>query len=333
MNIIIVGQGAMGLLWYHNIQQLMNNHSDYNNAQLHLLSSHQTHSKQEIVSKVALPHEHYAFTDNKNVIHAGKVNYADMESIQKADLIFLCVKSFQVSSVLNNISNQLKSDVSIILAHNGMGTLAELPKDIRQKHAVYALLTTHGCFRSAPLTVKHTGIGFTDVGLVSGEVNLAQQAAITKLLNAALPHVTFHQDIKQKQWLKLAINCVINPLTAINDINNGQVNNEEYSTIARKLLEEVVAVANIEGVKLALSTLEETVTMVANATAQNSSSMRCDILANRMSEIDYINGYIHRLGIKHNIATPENSKMWQVVKSLSTNKENDTTKDDIPSHY
>ena len=45
--------------------------------------------------------------------------------------------------------------------------------------------------------------------------------------------------------------------------------------------------------------------------------MRCDILAKRMSEIDYINGYIHRLGIKHNIATPENTKMWQAVKALS----------------
>ena len=65
--------------------------------------------------------------------------------------------------------------LDIILAHNGMGTLSELPKDVIQKHNIYALLTTHGCFRSAPLTVKHTGLVSTDIGLLSGVLNLAQQ--------------------------------------------------------------------------------------------------------------------------------------------------------------
>lgn len=46
--------------------------------------------------------------------------------------------------------------------------------------------------------------------------------------------------------------------------------------------------------------------------------MRSDVLAGRETEVDYINGYIHRLGIKYNIATPQNSRMWQQVKSLNS---------------
>ena len=228
----------------------------------------------------------------------------------------MCLKSFQISSALKDISNTLKNNASIVLAHNGMGTLTELPQSIKNRHNIYALLTTHGCLRSSPLTITHTGIGSTDIGLLSGVTDLEEQQSLTQLLNTALPNVKFHKKIKHKQWVKLAINSVINPLTAVNNIDNGQINNAEYLQAITALLEEVIVVANSQGVKLDLAELKRTVEEVAQATATNSSSMRCDILAKRKSETDYINGYIHRLGVKHEIATPENTKMWQAVKSL-----------------
>jgi 2-dehydropantoate 2-reductase len=39
-------------------------------------------------------------------------------------------------------------------------------------------------------------------------------------------------------------------------------------------------------------------------------------LARKPTEIDYINGYIHRLGEKYHVATPENSHLWQLVRNL-----------------
>ncbi|MDO6486651.1 2-dehydropantoate 2-reductase [Colwellia sp. 6_MG-2023] len=325
-NIIIVGQGAIGLLWYHHILQLINNHGDYNEARLHLLPSKRIdstspsakpRSNKTSTNQITMSYDQYSFTDHNGLVHQGKINYAQTEDIEQADLIIFCVKAFQISLALDNIANKLKSNITIVLAHNGMGTLSELSQNIIKHQNIYALLTTHGCLRSAPFTVTHTGVGSTDIGLLSGVPNLAQQESLTKLLNTALPQVTFHQEINKKQWLKLAINCVINPLTAINDISNGEINNAEYSSTILILLEEVVAVADAEKVNLDLADLKIIVKNVAQATAKNSSSMRCDITEKRTSEIDYINGYIHRLGIKHKLATPENTKMWQAVSALS----------------
>lgn len=304
MNILVVGQGAMGLLWYHHILQLLDDQSSSN--QLHLLASNTPKNC----------YEQYTFTDQNNIEHHGNVNYAQVKHIEMADTILLCLKSFQISSALKEISCSLKTKVNIILAHNGMGTLNDLPKSVINNHDIYTLLTTHGCLRTAPLTITHTGIGSTDIGLVSGKADLKQQQALAQLLNTALPNVNYHQEIKQKQWLKLAINCVINPLTAINNINNGKINNAEYLQKTAAILQEVVSVAAKEDVLLDLDTLKKTVKNVAQATASNSSSMRCDVLANRMTEIEYINGYIHRLGIEHKIATPENTMMWQTVKYI-----------------
>jgi len=325
MNIVIIGQGAMGLLWYHHILQHLEDDCGYSNAQLHLLSSNRSLSNRSDSNKKPSAYEQYSFTDKLGLDHHGKINYAQTKNIQMADIILLCLKSFQVASILKEILATLKNNASIVLAHNGMGTLNELPNNIEKKHNIYTLLTTHGCLRSAPLTITHTGVGSTDIGLLSGVTNLEQQQSLTQLLNTALPKVQYHENIKHKQWLKLAINCVINPLTAINNVDNGQINHVEYLPTIIALLEEVVAVAKAESVILDLGELKRIVEEVAQATAQNISSMRCDVLANRTSEIDYINGYIHRLGIKNSIATPENTKMWQQVNNLGP-------RGDTPSH-
>jgi len=316
MNIVIVGQGAMGLLWYHHIQQLIKINGEHSKTQLHLFPSNNSVSKSLASNKQKSQCNQYTFTDHNNLKHHGKINVAQAEQIQSADIIIFCVKSFQIAFALKEISDHLNDSASIILAHNGMGTLSKLPQHILNKHNIYALLTTHGCLRTKPLEITHTGIGTTDIGLLSGVSNL-KHTHFYPLLNAALPPVKLHKEIKHKQWLKLSINCVINPLTAINNIKNGQINNAEFLPLIISLLKEITSVANTEGIALDLDELIATVSEVARATANNSSSMRCDVLASRQSEIDYINGYIHRLGIKHDIATPENTKMWQTVKSLT----------------
>ncbi len=297
MNIIVVGQGAMGLLWYHHLAQ------STAATNLSLLASAQH----------KLTNANYQFIDKHGKAYEGKINYAYDKQIKDADILLLCLKSFQITAAIKEIAHKLKAKSTIILAHNGMGTLAELPLTFISRHNIYALLTTHGCLRKAPLNITHTGAGITDIGLVSGKEEITAQQALTRLLNKALPSVKLHKNITEKQWLKLAINCVINPITALHDIDNGQVNNDTFTKQIEEILTEIVLVAKSEGILFDLAELIKAVQQVATATAKNSSSMRCDVLAHKQTEINYINGYVHRLGIKHNIATPENTQLWQAV--------------------
>jgi 2-dehydropantoate 2-reductase len=297
MNIIIVGQGAIGLLWYHHLA------ISNDNKNLSLLASSQHN----------LADTDYHFTDNQGKLFQGEINYAHDTQVKNADVILLCVKSFQIGSVLKRIAPYLKLNTSIILAHNGMGTLAELPKELANQHRIYTLLTTHGCLRTSALNITHTGIGVTDIGLVSGQAEITEQQTLTSLLNDALPSVTLHNRIAEKQWLKLAVNCAINPITALHNIDNGQVNDPVFTEKITNVLTELTLIAKKEDILLDVDFLIQTVQQVATATAKNCSSMRCDVLAHKQTEIDYINGYVHKQGVKHNIATPENTQLWQAV--------------------
>ena len=301
--LIIVGQGAIGLLCYHHLNKVT--------PHLSLLSSKQPYQSSNVTAA------QYIYTGyQQKKAKPYPIAYAQSQEIEQADIVIFCLKSYQINSAVKSISNKLKLNALLVLAHNGMGTFAEVVKLLPKKQRILAMLTTHGCLRNSPLTIKHTGLGHSDIGLLSGEMSPNEKSQLNQLLNSAMPTFNFEENIKNKQWQKLAINCVINPLTALNDIENGEINSAKFDDITSKLIGELVVVAQAEGIILNEEKLKKTVIEVAKATAKNSSSMRCDVIAKRQTEIDYINGYIHRLGIKHCIATPVNTQIWQAVNTI-----------------
>ena len=313
--IVIVGQGAMGLLWYHHLSQVLLSPSADLHIKVSLLASNQ-----DLLSKRELESASYRFTayqqENANIY---PLVYSQMGDIKSADIVILCLKSFHITAAVKQLAQEMSPHCIVILAHNGMGTLAGVTKLLPREQTVLAMLTTHGCLRNSPLAITHTGLGQSDIGLLSGQLSLKQQQQLTSKLHHALPQVSFHQDIVKKQWLKLAVNCVINPLTAINNIDNGEVNDDKFNEQVNLLLAEIIEISQVENIELVFTDLQALVYKVAQATAKNCSSMRSDVLAGRATEIDYINGYIHRLGKKNNVATPQNTQLWQQVLNLKTN--------------
>ena len=308
MNIVMVGQGAIGLLFYHFISQTINSNKSSTDS-VTLRPSYPIINKQD----------NYHFRDINGLTTKFTLNYANDNEIKSADIILLAVKSYQVKLALSNIASLIPSKTIIVFCHNGMGTFEELPIGLTKNHPLITMLTTHGCFKNAPLEITHTGLGQVDFGivdirLIKPEPSLIKldNAIILKLEQLLMP-ARFHHNIIEKQWLKLAINCVINPLTAIYDVTNGAINNKEYQEIASAVLAEIVLVAKTQDIVLELNELVNMVQKVAQSTSNNSSSMRCDLMDNKLTEIDYINGYIHRLGQINNIDTPTNSDLWQQI--------------------
>jgi len=305
--IVIVGQGAMGLLYYHHLQKAKN--------QVSILSP--TSNTKQLPHAPELSTEEYLYTGYQSTVkNVYPLSYSQVVDLRQADIILLAVKSYQIAQAVKTIAHVINKNCLVVLAHNGMGTITEIVKLVPAEQRILSMLTTHGCLKNSPLDIIHTGRGHSDIGLLTGKMTNTEIETLTLTLNNAMPSFSFSQNIIEKQWLKLAINCVINPITALQDIDNGYINREEFSQITTQLITEIVSIAQFEGIFFSIEQLTETVRAVAKATSKNSSSMRCDVLAKRHTEIDYINGYIHHLGEKHDVATPINTQVWQAVKKL-----------------
>jgi len=296
MNITVIGQGAIGLLWYHRLAQNLNNH-------VSLLCS----------ARITSVPQATKFTDIDDNTSSKALIPANNQILRHAELILCCVKSYHVVEAIASLKNRIDVNAIVIYCHNGMVDFNQLP-DLSQ--ACYTLLTTHGSKIIQPFHVQHTGLGHNDLGLIYGSIQQKKQAQVVKALATALPSLTLSYHIKEKQWLKLAINCVINPLTAIDNIENGQLLQQKYSIIIDKLLAEIISVANKEDIIFSFDDLKNQVLDVAEKTAKNCSSMRSDILKKRKTEIDYINGYIANTAKKIGISVPEHEKLIQQVRAL-----------------
>ena len=123
-------------------------------------------------------------------------------------------------------------------------------------------------------------------------------------------------EIDQALWLKLAINCAINPLTALHGCLNGELAQAGLSARVTTLCDEIIEISTAAGYAEVTADLHHQVARVIAATAANRSSMLQDVAAGRRTEIDYITGYLLRAAHRHGVAAPHNEALLRSVLEL-----------------
>lgn len=117
-------------------------------------------------------------------------------------------------------------------------------------------------------------------------VSIAEGHFLFQLQHPQLPIIAV-SDVQEVLWRKALMNCLINPLTALLNICNGELVTNRYANqLMRALYEELMLVFPD---KKQLISIEE-VEQLCHNTAMNTSSMRADFLAERTSELPTIVG-------------------------------------------
>lgn len=289
MNIVILGPGAIGRLWAY---------------QLHK-AGHQ----------VALwgtqPAGEYCLIQDE--LAPITLAYNQPATLEHADLLLVCVKAWQVETALLPLLDKLAPQTILLFIHNGMGALDTLTERLSD-HPLLMATTTHGALKQGAHHVMHTGQGTTQLGAVNAQGERCD--FLVDVLNHALPHVLWTDNIRYALWHKLAINCAINPLTAIENCRNGQLADANYRPLLNQLINELVSVMRAEQVPIEPQQLTESIDRVIEATSQNYSSMQQDVAQQRPTEIDFITGYVIKKAAQHSLAVPVNQSLYQHIHSL-----------------
>lgn len=251
-------------------------------------------------------------SDEQTIAIAAEIATAVQGPIQQ---LLICTKAQQTLDAVREIKPHLASQPIIVLLQNGMGVHELLQREIPDAIFLHAI-STEGAYQTRRFHVVHAGHGRTVLGAIDSSQNaIAQRVAESLRCDLTIDVV---DDIEQRLWLKLAINSVINPLTALHQCLNGellQLPNID-STITH-LCNELVDVAGADGKNLTLEQCR-TVYDVINATAQNRSSMLQDRLAKRPTEIDFINGFIVRRARHYGINCSHHAELLDAMKALES---------------
>ena len=227
--------------------------------------------------------------------------------------LLVCTKAPQTAAALAGIANRLNAASDIVLLQNGMGLRDELQARHPQLRWLQAVVT-EGAYLRDRFQVVHAARGDTVIGgFDDGEQQRAERFA-ARWPTTLLP-LRAVADLQRRQWLKLAANCVINPLTALHRCRNGELLQlPAIADTVAQLCDELAAVAGSDGVALDSGELQANVFAVMHSTAANRSSMLQDIEQGRASEIDYLNGYVARRGAARGIDCPAQRELWQRLR-------------------
>ncbi|MDD1792680.1 2-dehydropantoate 2-reductase [Enterovibrio sp. ZSDZ42] len=295
MRFTLVGAGAVGTLWALKLHQAGHN--------VHLW----TRSEKDTIQCRLDDHSPVTFSANQTFL------------LNDSDCILVCVKAFQVDTALNSVLPHIHPDTPIILMHNGMGTASQALTKLGDTPLLLAT-TSQASLRISENTIQHTGVGETRLGGVNQ--NGKQCDFMAEVLNHALAPCSWESNIESALWQKLAINCMINPLTAIHQIPNGDLTQPAFRDKLSKIAREVANVMQAEGMDTNSDILLKSALSVAEATASNYSSMNRDIYFKRPSEIDAITGYLIHCATRHGIAAPQNQALYNAIRNLESSYDN-----------
>ena len=240
------------------------------------------------------------------------------ETPKTADLLVIPTKAWQVKEVLSQYHSSITPDTIILLLHNGIGTEDQVLQAF-PNNPILRMTTSKAAKKVRSDTVCETGEGKTDAGWLRKPDKL-KTVEMETWCSLVFGNCQWHANIRMPLWRKLAVNAVINPLTAIHDIKNGELQQTKWRETIEQLVLEFVQVAIAEGLNLTVEETLHNIYSVIDSTAQNHSSMHQDVQHKRQTEIDYINGYLLQLGDEHNIALPGHSKLFHSIKTLAATK-------------
>ena len=241
-------------------------------------------------------------SEGKEIIRSFPAAVSDSASADEnplfrgCDYYIFCVKAYSTAKAAESAS-ALSGPASIgVTFQNGAGNIEAIEPFFGRKN-VAAGTTTEGASLAGPGIVIHGGSGMTRIGMVSGTGRKAALMPLIDALGKAGFRASYEEEPQKVIWEKLAVNCCINPLTALTGCRNRAVAENYYlASLASLAAEEAVMAAKASGIILDPAALAETVFQVARATGENISSMLQDIQAGRKTETDYISGFLASAG-------------------------------------
>lgn len=223
-----------------------------------------------------------------------------------ADLVLITVKSGDSAEAARLIAPHLAPEATILSMQNGISNSETLSAALARP--VIPVVVYVATDMAAPGHVRHHGRG----ELVFAPGPGAEPAAAR--FCAAGIDAQVSPDAAIALWTKFTINCCFNALSALTRQPYGIIAAQPgaWDTI-RTVIDECRAVASAEGIPLPDTLLAMAQSIATQMPGQYSSTAQ-DMMRGKPTEIDFLNGEIHRRAARHGLATPVNTALWTLVK-------------------
>ena len=298
--VLICGIGAIGSIFAHKI-------SKFENDNLRIL-----------VDKNRLE----TYTKNPKIFNDEelKLNYITPNNTDfKADLILIATKFNALDEVVENIKNFVDENTIIMSVLNGISSEEIIAQKYDWTSIPLAFFLGHS-ETIAQNNYFYDGRGCVVFGVKENKTNPKIIDILKNYFTKTNITHKIPEDMNYAYWLKFMLNVSTNQPSAILRLTFGEMtSNPEFMNMFNNIMKEVQAIAKAEGVKNTDRMIDDALQALHNLMPEGKTSMLQDVEAKRQTEVEMLAGTMISLGKKHNIPTPYNTVMYEMIKTIQKN--------------
>jgi 2-dehydropantoate 2-reductase len=234
--------------------------------------------------------------------------------IPACDFGILATKSIHTRRAVGQSAHVFRKSAAVLSVQNGLGNEEIIAEQVKY---VIRGATTMAAHMRGP---GHAGFEFySDIWIGPFEpsgIPHSRVEQLAALMNRSGLRVVPMRDARGAQWTKLIFNSAVNPVGALTRLHHRAANSfPPTAALYEALLKEGEAVARALGIELH-GDPRAMIAEGARGSGKRNVSMLLDVLAQRETEVDFINGAIADYGEKLDVPVPLNCTMWRLIKGL-----------------
>ena len=220
-----------------------------------------------------------AILEDKDSLIKGRVKaLKDWSSIVEADITIWLTKSYKNLDLLTRYK-ALGLMNPILILQNGIGQSTNFKDILGDEVVLLEGVTSQAAILKHPGYVVNSG---------NGNLLISPNPLLELVFLRSDIQFLVVKDIQREKLNKLAINAVLNPVTALFKVSNGEALNGEAKQNILQLINIVFPFFKRRGIFKSEESFFYAVEKIAKQTSRNMNSMLMDVLSNRPTEIEQI---------------------------------------------
>jgi 2-dehydropantoate 2-reductase len=268
--------------------------------------------RHDVVACTRQPLERFTLERADGAVNAPLRLLTDPAQSQPVDWVLLCTKTHQTAGASPWLARLCKPQTRVAVLQNGIDHVARVAPLVGGATVVPVLVYYNG-ERLAPDRVRLRHAGPHDAVVADDEPG----RAFVDLFYGTPLRIIRSGDFATLAWRKLLINAVANPITALTLQRQAVLRRADVQELCRGILDEAVAAARAEGVKLADDETAHTIATLHNFSGELGTSMYFDRLAGQRLEVEALTGAIVAAGERHGLAMPLNRALLTLMRAIN----------------
>lgn len=259
------------------------------------------------------------YKENGIIINDKRFNPNYTSSI-KPDIIFVCVKNYQLESSLKDLEKFVSKDTIIIPLLNGIMAHDILQDYFKNNNVLYGVINVEANKKDNVL--KTSRIINLQFGEEFNDPIKEYLLQIDRLLTQYNVNHMIYPSMKKRVWLKWMLNMGINQISALCNATYKDMSHPLLKELMSDIFKEVYIVSQAYNIGLDEDDLKETNKRCEAFTSDRVTSLTLDFYNSEYNELESFSPTLIKLAEAKGIDVPVNKVLYKLLKSLNDNLKN-----------